>query len=33
VEGLSIDGQTVVMLYGDVPVTLSVGQGVTPSTK
>jgi type IV pilus biogenesis protein PilP len=30
---LSISGQTVVMLFGDVQVTLSVGQGVTPSTK
>lgn len=30
---LSISGQTVVMLYGDVQVTLSVGQGVTPSAK
>jgi type IV pilus biogenesis protein PilP len=30
---LSISGQTVQLQFGDVPVTLSVGQGITPSTK
>jgi type IV pilus biogenesis protein PilP len=30
---MSISGQTVQLQYGDVPVTLSVGQGITPSTK